>query len=102
MLQPMLTFTFQLPEIDPSQQGCLALHKHTCHLHHHLTLHQSYVLLMKDYPGTDVHSLRRLATSMAREAIFGKKEMQQSSPSGKNSMGSFDVTKFDYIKNVVR
>ena len=57
---------------------------------------------MRDYPGTDVHSLRRLATGMAREVIFGKKELQQSSLRGKNSTSSLDATKLEYIKNVVR
>ena len=58
--------------------------------------------VMRDYPGTDVNSLRRLATGIAREAIFGKKELQQSSLSGKNRIGSLDKTKLDYIKNVVK
>lgn len=58
--------------------------------------------VMRDHPGTDVHSLRRLATGIAREAIFGKKELQQSSLSGKNRTGSLDKTKLDYIKNVVK
>ena len=32
--------------------------------------------VMRDHQGTDVNSLRRLATAIAREAIFGKKELQ--------------------------
>ena len=58
--------------------------------------------VMKDFPGTDVHSLRRLATGMESEATFGKKELQQTSLSGKNSTGSLDETKMEYIKHVVR
>ena len=58
--------------------------------------------VMKDHQGTDVNSLRRLATAIAREAIFGKKELQNSSLSGKNRTGILDKNKLDYIKNVVR
>ena len=49
--------------------------------------------VMKDHQGTDVNSLRRLATAIAREAIFGKKELQNSSLSGKNRTGSLDKNK---------
>ena len=56
---------------------------------------------MRDIPKTDITSLRQLATALAREAIFGEKELQHSSLSGKNRMGSLDKSKLDYIKSIM-
>ena len=58
--------------------------------------------VMRDIPGTDIASLRRLATALAREAIFGKKELQHSSLTGKNRTGSLDKSKLDYIKSILK
>ena len=58
--------------------------------------------VLREHPGTDMASLRRLTTALAREAVFGEKELQHSSLGGKNQTGSLDKYKLDYIKNVVK
>ena len=58
--------------------------------------------VMKDYPGNDVFTLRRLATALARDAIFGKKALSKSSLSGKNNTGCLEKRKLEYIKTIVR
>ena len=58
--------------------------------------------VMKDYPGNDVFTLRRLATALARDAIFGKKALSKSSLSGKNNTGCLEKRKLEYIKTLVR
>ena len=55
-----------------------------------------------DYPGTDVASLRRLTTALARDAIFGREALGRSSLSGKNNTGCLEKHKLDYIKAVVK
>ena len=57
---------------------------------------------MMDYPGTDVASLRRLTTALARDAIFGREALCRSSLSGKNNTGCLEKHKLDYIKAVVK
>ena len=58
--------------------------------------------VMRVIPGTDIASLRRLATAVAREVILGKKELQHSSLSGKKRTGSLDKSKLDYIKSILK
>ena len=58
--------------------------------------------VMMDYPGTDVASLRRLTTALARDAIFGREALCRSSLSGKNNTGCLEKHKLDYIKAVVK
>ena len=58
--------------------------------------------VMRDYPGNDVFTLRRLTTALARDAIFGKKALSKSSLSGKNNTGCLEKRKLEYIKNLVR
>ena len=58
--------------------------------------------VMKDYPGSDVATLQRLTTVLAREAIFGKEEMCRSSLSGQKNTGGLNKRKLDYIKTVVK
>ena len=58
--------------------------------------------VMKDHPGSDVSTLRKLATALAREAIFGKEEMIKSSLSGQNNTGGLNRKKLDYIKAVLK
>ena len=106
-MQPTPTNTFQPPQTHPSQQRQMLAGSTQTYMPPPPPFNTPPKLrtveeVMRNYPGTDVHSLRRLATGMAREAIFGKKELQQSSLSGKNSTGSLDATKLEYIKNVVR
>ena len=57
---------------------------------------------MMDYPGTDVVSLRRLTTVLARDAIFGREALCQSSLSRKNNTGCLEKHKLDYVKAVVK
>ena len=58
--------------------------------------------VMRDYNGTDVASLRLLTIALARDAIFGKKEMAKKSLSGRKNTGIFSKHKLDYIKTLVR
>ena len=57
--------------------------------------------VMKENTGTDALSLRKLATALAREAIFGRKEMTTKSLSGRYATGELDRCKVDYIKTLV-
>ena len=57
---------------------------------------------MRNNEGTDLASLRNLATALARDAIFGRKEMAKKSLSGRHHTGVLDKEKLDYIKLLVR
>ena len=52
-------------------------------------------------PGTDNSSLRKLTIAIARESIFGPKEMDTMTLSGRNNTIVFDRTKLDYIERIV-
>lgn len=56
---------------------------------------------MNRYSGTDLASLRKLTTALAREAIFGREELAQKSLSGRNETEQLDKQKLDYIKTLV-
>ena len=58
--------------------------------------------IMKDYPGNDVFTLQRLATALARDAIFRKKALSKSSLSAKNNTRYLEKRKLEYIKTLVR
>ena len=58
--------------------------------------------VLKDYKGKDVSTLRVLTVALAREAIFGRKEMARSSLSGRKNTALLDSQKLDYIKTLVR
>ena len=58
--------------------------------------------VMRDYNGTDVASLRLLTIALARDAIFGKKEMAKKSLSGRKNTGILSKYKLDSIKTLVR
>ena len=57
--------------------------------------------VMRENTGTDTLSLRKLATALAREAIFGRKEMTSKSLSGRHSTEELDKQKVNYIKSLV-
>ena len=57
--------------------------------------------VMRENTGTDTLSLRKLATALAREAIFGRKEMTSKSLSGRYSTEELDKKKVNYIKSLV-
>jgi len=57
--------------------------------------------VMKENSGTDALSLRKLATALAREAIFGRKEMTTKSLSGRHATEELDRCKIEYIKTLV-
>ena len=57
--------------------------------------------VMSENSGTDTASLRKLTTALAREAIFGRKEMATMSLSGRYSTGKLDRAKMNYIKTLV-
>ena len=57
--------------------------------------------VLRENTGTDILSLRKLATALAREAIFGRKEMTSKSLSGRYATGELDRRKIDYIKSIV-
>ena len=50
----------------------------------------------------DVASLRNLATSLARDAIFGKEKMVKNSLSGRRNTGILNKEKLNYIKTLVK
>ena len=56
---------------------------------------------MSNNTGTDVASLRNLAVSLAKDAIFGKEEMSRKSLSGRKNTGVLDPEKLSYIKTLV-
>jgi len=64
--------------------------------------------VMREYPGESLSDLRKLAGALARDAIFGRDALRQSSLSGRNKKGQpstetpLDVEKLDYIKTMVR
>ena len=58
--------------------------------------------VMNNNSGTDVASLRNLTTALARDAIFGRKEMAKKSLSGRNETRVLDSEKLNYIKTLVR
>ena len=58
--------------------------------------------VMRDHPGNDIFTLRRLTTALARDAIFGKQALGRSSLSGKNNTGCLEKRKLEYIKALVR
>ena len=58
--------------------------------------------VMRDYPGNDIFTLRRLTTALAQDAILGKEALHRSSPSGKNNTGCLEKRKLEYIKALVR
>lgn len=57
--------------------------------------------VMNTYTGTDLASLRRLTTALAREAVFGRDELAKASLTGRNSTGRLDGQKLQYIKTLV-
>ncbi len=57
--------------------------------------------VMSECSGTDILSLRRLTTALAREAIFGKKEMSKKSLSGRGGLEELEKAKVNYIKALV-
>ena len=63
---------------------------------------QSIEQVMSNYTGTDVASLRVLATALARDAIFGREEMSSSSLSGRKGTGVLNQEKLNYIKTLVK
>ena len=58
--------------------------------------------VLSKYVGSDVASLRNLATALARESIFGREEMAKKSLSGRKNTDILDKEKVDYIKTLVR
>ena len=58
--------------------------------------------VLQDNPGTGVAELRKLATRLAKDAIFGKEEMSRSSLCGRYKTGSLDDKELNYIKAVIR
>lgn len=56
---------------------------------------------MRENTGTDTLSLRKLTTALAREAIFGRREMTTKSLSGRYATGELDKQKISYIKSLV-
>ena len=54
--------------------------------------------VMKDYPESDVATLRRLTTALAHEAIFNKEEMSRSSLSGQNNTGGLNRRRKKILK----
>lgn len=56
---------------------------------------------MKNNPGRDLASLRKLTTALAKEAIFGWEEMMKKSLTGHKDTGELDKNKIDYIKTLV-
>lgn len=59
--------------------------------------------VLKDIPGTDMASLRLLAVSLARDAIFGREQWAQTCLSGRrgSELSQADIRKMDYIKALV-
>lgn len=57
--------------------------------------------VMKNNTGTDVASLRKLTTALAREAIFGREELAKKSLTGRNNTEQLEKEKLNYIKTLV-
>ena len=59
---------------------------------------------MRNYPGEDASTLRRLATALAHDSIFGKDALRSSSlrGGGKSKTGSIDKKKLEYITTALR
>ena len=57
---------------------------------------------MNNNIGTDLTSLRRLTTALAREAIFGTDELIKHSLTGRCDTLKLDGEKVNYIKTLVR
>ena len=57
--------------------------------------------VLSENSGTDTASLRKLATALAREAIFGRDELAKKSLSGRCSTEELDKAKVSYIKSLV-
>ena len=58
--------------------------------------------VMNNNKGTDLTSLRRLTTALAREAIFGRDELIKHSLTGRCDTLQLDGEKVNYIKTLVR
>jgi len=56
---------------------------------------------MRDYPGTDVASLKRLAVALAKYSIFGSYELSTKCLSGRNNTQTLEFEKLDYIKTLI-
>ena len=56
---------------------------------------------MRNNGGTDLVSLRKLTTALAREAIFGREELSKKSLTGRKETEQLDKEKLDYIKTLV-
>ena len=59
---------------------------------------------MRHYPGESIETLRKMATALAMQSIFGRDALRRSSlrAGGKNNMDSLDKEKLDYMKSAVR
>ena len=59
--------------------------------------------VLKDIPGTDMASLRMLAVSLARDAVFGREEWSKTSLSNRkgSELKEADKQKMDYVKTLV-
>ena len=62
---------------------------------------KSVEYVMNSNPGTDLASLRKLTTALAREAIFGRDDMITKSIAGRHKTEKLDQEKLDYIKTLV-
>ena len=60
--------------------------------------------VMKEYPGRELTTLRRLAAALARDAIFGRDELRRGSLRGgsNNNYTTLDKEKLNYIKMIIR
>ncbi len=56
---------------------------------------------MSRYSGSDLASLRKLTTALAREAIFGREVLAQKRLSDRKETEQLDKEKLDYIKTLV-
>ena len=63
---------------------------------------QSVSEVMRDFPGTDVASLKRLAVGLARFAIFGRHKLTTKSLSGRNNIKVLEAEKLEYIKILIQ
>ena len=52
--------------------------------------------VMRDFPGTDVASLKRLAVRLAKYAIFGRYELSTKSLSGRKNTTMLEAEKLEY------
>ena len=60
--------------------------------------------VMRHYPGESIETLRKMATALAMQSIFGRDALRRSSlrGGGKNNTDSLDKEKLDYIKSAVQ